>query len=121
MTLTVFIALCLLGCGFMLYVLFQWIRDPQPNNATWGSEAKEQDRKQPHIVNSSKLAKSRVNVPTARDSRVIRIGQGTRRFESGLHHSERICYERIARSLTPGKKDVEEGVSLVGRSKRARP
>jgi hypothetical protein len=30
MTLTVFIALCLVGCGFMLYVLLQWIRDTQP-------------------------------------------------------------------------------------------
>jgi hypothetical protein len=45
MTLTVFFALCLLGCGFMLYVLLQWIReDTQPKNAT-GGEGRKQDRK----------------------------------------------------------------------------
>src|ERR1700730_1399080 len=54
MTLTIFIALCLLGCGFMLYVLLHWLRDTQPENATVRRKGRAQDRKQLHIASSSK-------------------------------------------------------------------
>jgi hypothetical protein len=104
MSLTIFIALCLLGCGFMLYVLLQWIRDTQPRNATGGCEGKEQDRKQPHIVSSSKTNRNKLNSPTATDSQLVDMGQRTKRFESSLDYSERIAYERIARALTPRKR-----------------
>lgn len=102
MSLTIFIALCLLGCGFMLHVLFHWIRDTQPENATGGCKGREQDRKQLHVVTSSKT--NRVNAPTARDSQLADMGRQTKRFESSLDYSERIAYERIARALTPRKR-----------------
>jgi hypothetical protein len=104
MTLTVFIALCLVGCGFMLYVLLQWIRDTQPKNSTGGCEGAEGDRKQSHVVTFSKTSRNKVNVPTAIDNQPLDIGQGAKRFESSLHYSERIAYERIARSLTLRKR-----------------
>jgi hypothetical protein len=102
MTLTIFIALCLLGCGFMQYVLIRWIRDEQLQAQTRRAECKEQDRKQPHIV-------TKENQPNQTQrcncyKRLVDLEHGTRRFESSLHCSERIAYERIARSLTLRKK-----------------
>ena len=104
MTLTIFIALCLLGCGFMVYVLLQWIRDTQPKNSTGGCEGTEGDRKQPHVVTFSKISRNKANAPTATDSQLVDTGQRTKRLESSLDYSERIAYERIARALTPRKK-----------------
>jgi len=104
MTLTIFIALCLLGCGFMLYVLLHWVRDTQPENATGGCKGREQDRKQLHIVSCSKTNRNKANAPTATDSQLVDKGQRTSRFNASLDHSERIAYERIARSLTPRKR-----------------
>ena len=97
MTLTIFIAVCLLGCGFMQYVLIQWIRDEQLQAQTMRGECKEQDRKQLHIENTSP---TKVNVPTSIGSQLVDF----ERSESSLHCSERIAYERIARSLTPKKR-----------------
>ena len=90
MTLTIFLALCLLGCGFMVYVLLQWIRDTQPKNSTGSCEGTEQDRKQPHIVTSSKTSRNKVNVPTATDNQLLDV-QGARRFESSFDYSERLA------------------------------
>ena len=104
MTLTIFIALCLLGCGFMLYVLLHWVRDTPPKEATGGCKDREQDRKQLRIVSSSKTNRNKVNAPTATDSQLVDMGQRTKRFESSLDYSERIAYERIARALTPRKR-----------------
>jgi hypothetical protein len=103
MTLTIFIALCLLGCGFMLYVLLHWVRDTQPENATGGCKG-QQDRKQLHIVSSSKTDRNKVIAPTATDSQLVDMGQRTSRFNSSLDYSEPIAYERIARSLAPRKR-----------------
>jgi hypothetical protein len=103
MTLTVFIALCLLGCGFMLYVLLQWIRDTHPKNAA-GCEGREPDKKQPHIVPLAKPAENKVKVRTATDSRFVNMGKGRGRLSQSQNYSERIAYERIARLLTPRKK-----------------
>jgi hypothetical protein len=99
MTLTIFIALCLLGCGFMLYVLLH----TQPENASGGCKG-QQDRKQLHIVSSSKTDRNKVIAPTATDSQLVDMGQRTSRFDSSLDYSERIAYERIARSLAPRKR-----------------
>ena len=98
MSLAIFIALCLLGCGFMVYVLLQWIRDTQPKNSTGGCEGTERDKKQPHVVTFSKTSRNKVNVPTDTDNQLLDVAQGARRFESSLHYSERIAYERIARN-----------------------
>jgi hypothetical protein len=104
MTLTVFIALCLLGCGFMLYVLLQWIRDTHPKNAAVGCEGTEPGKKQPPIVPVVKPAENRVKVRTATDSQFVDKGKRRGRLSQSLNYSERIAYERIARFLTPRKK-----------------
>jgi hypothetical protein len=104
MSLTIFIAFCLLSCGFMLYALLHWIRETQAKDSTGSYEDTERDRKQPHVVTFSKTSRNEANVPTARDNQVLDIGQGPRRLESSLHYSERIAYERIARALTPRKR-----------------
>ena len=103
MTLTIFIALCLLGCGLMQYVLIRWIRDEQLQAQTMRGECKEQDRKQPHIVTPKKNQPDQ-NQRSNCYKQLVDSEQGKRRFESSLDCSERIVYERIARSLTPRKR-----------------
>jgi|SRR5580692_699119 hypothetical protein len=103
MTLTIFIALCLLGCGFMQYVLIRWIRDEQLQAQTGRSECQEQDRKQPHLVTSKENHPNQSHRSNCY-KQLVDLEYGTRRFESSPHCSERIAYERIARSLTPRKK-----------------
>jgi hypothetical protein len=99
MTLTVFIGLCLVGCGFMVYALLQWIRDTQPQNSMGGCEGSEG----PHVVTFRRTSRNKVNVPTATDDQLLDIGQGAKRFEPSLHHSERLAYDRIVWCLTPRK------------------
>jgi hypothetical protein len=88
----------------MQYVLIRWIRDEQLQAQTMRGECKEQDRKQLHIVTSKNTSPTKVNVPTSIGSQLVDFEHGTRRSESSLHCSERIAYERIARSLTPKKR-----------------
>jgi hypothetical protein len=112
MTLTIFIALCLLGCGFMQYVLIRWIRDEQLQAQTRRGECKEQDRKQPQTMTSKKNQANQRQRSNCY-KQLVDLEHGTRRFESSLHCSERIAYERIARSLIPRKKGWEEGTCLI--------
>jgi hypothetical protein len=94
MTLTIFIALCLLGCGFMLYVLLHWVRDTPSKKATGGCEDREQDRKQLHIVSSGKTNRNKVNAPAATDCQLVDRGNGrsgssqASTIQSGLPTSE---------------------------------
>jgi len=40
MSLTMFVAFCILGCDFLLYVLFQWIYGEKPRNHARRSAAR---------------------------------------------------------------------------------
>jgi len=40
MSLTMFLAFCILGCDFLLYVLFQWIYGEKPRNHARRSAAR---------------------------------------------------------------------------------
>jgi len=94
MTLTIFIALCLLGCGFMQYVLIRWIRDEQLQAQTRRAECKVTSKE--NQSNQSQRANCY--------KQLVDLEHGTGRFESSLDCSERTAYERIARSLTPRKR-----------------
>jgi hypothetical protein len=76
MALTIFTAICLLGCGFMLYVLLQWIKDRPPRTATKEKYDEMRIRKRPHIVSSRKKM-------TDFPSLVIRSGATERRKKHG--------------------------------------
>jgi hypothetical protein len=50
MSLIILTALCLLACGFMLYVLVQWMRDTGCKPVTKNSISPERDRRRLHVV-----------------------------------------------------------------------
>lgn len=45
MTLTVFLAFCILGCDFLLYVLFQWVYGEKHRNHPRGMAARREKRR----------------------------------------------------------------------------
>ncbi len=45
MSLTVFLAFCILGCDFLLYVLFQWIYGEKHRNHSRRSAARREKRR----------------------------------------------------------------------------
>jgi hypothetical protein len=94
MTLTIFIAVCLLGCGFMQYVLIRWIRDEQLQAQTMRGECKEQGRKQPHTMTAKKTSPTKVNVPTVTSSWSI--------WSMGRGSSSQVS--TVQNALTPRKK-----------------
>jgi hypothetical protein len=57
-----------------------------PKRATGRCKGREQDRKQRHIVSSSKTNRNKANAPTATDSQLVDMGQRTSRFNSNLDY-----------------------------------
>ena len=53
----IFTVLCLMGCGFMVYVLVQWTRDTQPKVGSRHKDNQAGGRKQLYIVASHKTAR----------------------------------------------------------------
>jgi len=81
MTLTIFIVLCLLGCGFMQYILIRWIRDEQLQAQTMRGEFKERDRKQPHTMTAKKNQPNQSQRSNCY-KQLVDLEHGARRFES---------------------------------------
>src|SRR5215472_4601993 len=100
MAFIVFSAVCLMGCGFMVYALVQWIRDAQPNTARRHEDSQAPDRKQPHIVSSHKTSRNRGSAET----QLIDGEHNRERLNSSLHDSEKIVRQRIARFPIPRRR-----------------
>jgi len=103
MSATVFLAICILGCDFLLYVLFQW---------TYGEKRRGLSRR-------SRTPKAGVNQPDARPflvssrrspvrsaQRVQMMSQGIAKDEDGDQgqFSEVRAYKRIAASFAQAKR-----------------
>jgi len=71
MSLTIFLAFCILGCDFLLYVLFQWI---------YG----EKHRKRARRVASRKMKGLPVSTRKAQDARVLSFSPGAMRSRTGF-------------------------------------
>jgi len=103
MTLIVLVTICFLGCGFLLYVLFQWTREskrkPASRSAIGDEVGQAGQKKQPHIVGSRRAAKRHDR--TASSLQVPSIKGESRGREAGCNEC---AHERIAESLRPGKK-----------------
>jgi hypothetical protein len=98
---TIFTLLALLGCGFLLYTLFHWVQDTHPSlpRGSGYDRAREQ---QLHLVPSRRAGHYRDDDHTEREL----LGRRTRARQSELsfYHSERVAYQRIAKSLISRKK-----------------
>jgi len=59
MSLTVFMAICILGCDFMLYVLFQWLYGEKHRKHARKSRANNQPlrmpARRPYVIKTEKL------------------------------------------------------------------
>src|SRR5215472_3365808 len=104
MAMIIFTALCLMGCGFMVYVLVQWTRDTQPKVASRHEDSRAQDRKQPYIVASHKTSETAWSDRVRTEGQLVDREQGQGLLNSSLHDSERIAHRRIARFLIPRKR-----------------
>jgi len=104
MPLILLTTICLLACVFLLLVLYQWMRDTKRKATTRPGADNEvgetREEKRPHVIGPRraverrdrfKIKSHRLAAPTERT--------GGRRPE--YNESERMAYERIARSLRP--------------------
>lgn len=100
----IFTALCVVGCGFMVYVLVQWIQDLQPKAAGRQGDSQARDRKRLHIVSSRKTSRDDGGPTFRTEGQLVdgELSQG--RLNSSLHDSERIAHQRIAGFLIRRKR-----------------
>jgi hypothetical protein len=71
MSLTVFLVFCILGCDFLLYVLFQWI---------YG----EKHRKHPRRLTAPREKRETLASNEVREARVISFPQRAMHYRSGF-------------------------------------
>ena len=107
MALIVLTTICLLACVFLLFVLYQWMRDTKRKTTTRPAVDNEVDEthetKHPHILRARK-AVERGDRSGVRSHRADAATEPLGGRESGYDERERIAYERIARSFKPGKR-----------------
>jgi hypothetical protein len=106
MALIALTTICLLACVFLLFVLYQWMRDAKRKTTTRPAVDNEvgetHEPKHPYIVGAQKAMerrdRSRIRSHRA-DAATERLGDR----ESEYDKRERIADERIARSFRHGK------------------
>lgn len=107
MALIALATICLPACVFLLFVLYQWMRDTKRKTTTRpavGNEVGEtRDTKHPYIVGARKTVERRDRFKV-RSQGVIAATERSGGRESGYDERERITYERIARSFKLGKR-----------------
>ena len=72
MSLTFFLALCILGCDFLLYVLFQWV---------YG----EKHRKHARRARNRKVSRQSLPAGEAREGRVLSFSPAAMRSRTGFY------------------------------------
>ena len=107
MVLIVLIMICLLACVFLLFVLYQWMRDAKPKTKTRPVVDNEVDEtretKHPHIVGTGRTVERRDRFKV-RSHRVAAATERPRGRGPGYNECERMAYERIAKSFKSGKR-----------------
>lgn len=106
MALIILTALCLLGCGFMLYVLLHWIQDTHPSVSSGSGHdgGGQRERPQLHLVASRTTASQQGSKLSERARKLSRSRTGPRQSEAPFHCAERIAHQRIAKSLIHRKR-----------------
>jgi len=107
MGLIVFIAIGLLSCVFLLFVLSQWIRKSRPKSRKRAA-AKEASQSQPFLVHSRKVRElGRKAGPRKQGALRQRLPHPVG-IEVRFGDSERAVYERIARYAVSGHRELGE-------------
>ena len=106
MTLIVLAAICLLACGFFLFVLVQWTRDASPKTITRTAvddAAGRTNEKKLQIVSPRRNIEEPGS--SSGNSRWVQgTGGRSRGCGPGCRECERTAYEKVARSLRSGKR-----------------
>lgn len=102
MILIILVAICLLACGFLLYVLAQWIRDGKrrpaaPQSTTEWIRAKG-GKRQPLLITSRRIDKKEGQLPLKRSKASSSARQSKKPFVV-CSRCERMAHDRIARAL----------------------
>jgi len=103
MSVTLFLAFCILACDFLLYVLFQWTYGERRRGLSGSSKARktamEQPDPRPFLIAARRSAVGGVE-------RLESVRQRTARDESSApgQFREVQAYRRIAASFTPTKR-----------------
>ena len=107
MTLIALTTICLLACVFLLFVLYQWMRDAKRKTtirpAVDSEVGETRETKHPHIVGARRAVENRDRFKVRSDQAAAATERSGGR-ESGYDERERIAYERIARSFKSGKR-----------------
>ena len=107
MTLIVLATAGLLACAFYIYVLSEWMRDANGKKTTGHPIAEQRDgpqgNKRPFIISTRKIAE-RDNSSDITSHRAPRMRGPSRRRGQSWNESERIAYQKIARSRSLRKK-----------------
>jgi hypothetical protein len=96
-----------LACAFFLFVLFQWTRDTKRKTTTRtavdDAAGESSEKKRPQVVGSRRAADKRGRFSGR--SRWLQNGRGrARSCRPGCNECERVAYEKVARSLSSGKR-----------------
>ena len=107
MTLIILMAICLFACGFLLYVLAQWIRDGKrkptglPSTTEWTHA--QSGKRQPLLITSRRINKKERQLPLKRSKAFSRARQSKKPFVV-CGRCERMAHDRIARALIAEQK-----------------
>jgi hypothetical protein len=106
MTLIALAAICLIACGFFLFVLIQWTRDARRKTITRTAvddAAGRTNEKKLHIVGPRRNIEKPDS--SSGSSRWVQgMGGHSRGCGPGCSECERTAYEKVARSLRSGKR-----------------
>ena len=106
MSATVFLAICILGCDFLLYFLYQWTygekrRGLSRRSARPKSGVNQPDAR-PFLVTASKSAARGTHYLGSTRPRITKASTGT--ASSSAHFVEARAYRRIAASFAHAKR-----------------
>ena len=107
MTLIVLATICLLACVFLVFVLYQWMRDTKRKPTTRPpvdnklGEAREEKR--PYVIGPRRAVERRDRFKGG-SHQLPTLTKRPGGRELGYDERERIAYEKIARSFKPGKR-----------------
>jgi hypothetical protein len=104
MGLIFFVAIALLSCGFLLYVIWQWIRNSE-RLTTIPPRDDGTHRSHGLVVRSRKVAKLGDDPKVRLLDQPKALSSQSGRSESQFDESEGIIHERIARYLVSRKRD----------------
>jgi hypothetical protein len=91
MSLTVFLAICILGCDVLIYFLYEWAFGESKRIRKRAANA--------HLMDTTQVCSQRRPATPARSARVVEMNRDRRREEYSAAFRERLAYQRLAVSM----------------------